>query len=630
MAHRNVKTFALLLALEFLLTSHAFAAQIGGVVRDKNTAVGIPHVVVRVTPVASPQLHFDTLTSRNGTYVIKVRQGRYQVQAIPIGTNYLPAFYTQSFPSNIPAIVELVAEDMFSFGHIDLELGGSIQGRVSRLLDGTPLSDIRVSVESENYRQTTTTDKSGHYLFRALPKNDYVIEAGASDSGYMASYFPRSDYPERATHVPVRPGDRITGINLRLELGARIQGRILSATSNQPLPDIKIIAEPVAGREPERVAYSDHAGFFTISGLRGGKYRIEAGGEAPSLLSDFSPKKYVTQFFDHVFDRELAHAVEVSTGSTLTGVDFSLSRGNQIRGRVRSSYFNAPLPNVTIRPVNILENSPLLPSTQSTGEGQYVVENLPPGDYLATVELPEATESHVPTWYRNQLVRKKASIISLRDGDAYPNVDFNLPLGSNISGRVTVDDPDYPIDFKRLHVVLSTVGNEIEGFEPRTYGFSEDGHYSIVGAPSGRFHLAPKSEDPNLTIHPVQDTKTVLLSEGRDLRDVDFALRLGGSISGKVIVKRSRLALDRYQVLLLRVNEPFHEFYKLQGDTYTIPGLRSGRYIVVLVEEQEPMTLEKLFTGSRFFDSRIVDVKKGIAVTDVNFVVDEGQPLSLP
>jgi hypothetical protein len=218
----------------------------------------------------------------------------------------------------------------------------------------------------------------------------------------------------------------------------------------------------------------------------------------------------------------------------------------------------------------------------------------------------------------------------LKDGDTYPNVDFNLRLGGNVSGRVTVDDPEYSLDYKRLHVVLSTVANEIDGFEPRSYDLGQDGRYAIVGAPIGRFLLALTSEDPNLMLNPGLDVKTLVIAEGRDLRDVDFPIRVGGSISGKVVLKRSRLPLDHYVLLLMRFNEEFFEFHKIVGDTYIIPGLRSGKYIVILVEKTEPMTLEKLFAGPRWYDSKIVEVKKGTETTNVDFIINETQPITLP
>ena len=125
-------------------------------------------------------------------------------------------------------------------------------------------------------------------------------------------------------------------------------------------------------------------------------------------------------------------------------------------------------------------------------------------------------------------------------------------------------------------------------------------------------------------------TKTIVIGEGRELRDVDFLLRVGGSISGKVTLKRSHLTIDQYRILVMRMNDPFYEFYKIQDNSYTAAGLQSGRYLVILVELQEPMTLEKLFAGPRWYDSKIVDVKRGVETINVDFIIDETQPVSLP
>jgi carboxypeptidase family protein len=613
-----------------LAVSAAWAAQIGGVVRDKETGKGIPRVVVRATSIEQRPNTYETLTGRDGAYVVKVPRGRYRVQAIPSGTNYLPGAYHQAENQAIPGVVELVAEDVFSFANIRLELGGSIEGRVTRLADSLPLENVRVTVEGETYRAVATTGKDGRYQVRALPPDDYSVQAGVLDSKYIPSFYPRAVFREQGERIPIHPGDKASGIDLKLEFGATIQGRIISATSNEPLQDVMAVAVPVEGTQPERYAYTDVSGNYSIHGLAQGKYILEAGDERSESPEGTRLHRYITEFYDHELDRDLARSLEVSGPETITGINFHLVRGSHILGRIRSMFYNQPMLNVTVRPVAQSDTKLKIPIAVSDSEGRYEVDDLPPGSYHVTVNLPPSGDQHVATWYRDQVAEKKATVVTLKDGDTYPNVDFNLRLGGNVSGGVTVDDPEYPLDYKRLHVVLSTVANEIDGFEPRSYDLGQDGRYAIVGAPIGRFRLALTSEDPNVMLSPGIDVKTLVIAEGRDLRDVDFPIRVGGSISGKVVLKRSSVPLDHYVILLMRFNEEFYEFHKIQGDTYTLPGLRGGNYLVVLVEQQEPMTLEKLFAGPRWYDSKIVEVKKGTASTNVDFIIDETQPITLP
>ena len=610
--------------------SVTWAAQIGGVVKDKETGRGVSRVVVRATSIEQRPSTYETLTDREGAYVVKVPRGRYRVQAIPSGSNYLPSIYRQPENPSIPGVVELVAEDVFSFANIRLELGGSIEGRVTRVADGVPLDNVRVTVEGETYRGVATTGKDGRYLPRALAPDDYSVQAGVLDSRYIPSFYPRALFREQGERIAIHPGDKASGIDLKLDFGAAIQGRIISASSNEPLPDVMAVAVPVEGNQPERYAYTDESGNYSIHGLAQGKYILEAGDERSESPEGTRLHRYITEFYDHKLDRALARPLEVSGAETITGINFYLVRGSHIFGRVRSVFYNQPMLDVTVRPVAQSDGKVKIPVAVSDTEGRYAVDDLPPGSYHVTVDLPPPGQQHVATWYRDQVAEKKATVLTLKDGDTYPNVDFNLRLGGNVSGRVTVDDPEYSLDYKHLHLILSTVGNEIDGFEPRSYELSQEGRYAIVGAPIGRFHLALTSEDPNVMLNPGIDVKTLIISEGRDLRDIDFPIRVGGSISGKVILKRSHLPLDHYVILLMRFNEEFYEFHRIQGDSYTVPGLRSGKYMVVLVEEQEPMTLEKLFAGPRWYDSKIVEVKKGIETTNVDFTVEETQPITIP
>jgi hypothetical protein len=613
-----------------LTLSIAWAAQLGGVVKDKETGKGIPRILVRATSLEQKSSTYETQTDREGAFVIKVPRGRYRVQAIPSGTNYLPGSYRQADNPAVPGVVELVAEDVFSFANMTLNQGGSIEGRVTRLEDGVPLDFVRVTVEGENYRGVTTTGRGGQYILRALPPDDYSVVAGVLDSKYIPTYYPHSLFREQGERISINAGARASGIDLRLEFGATIQGRIISATTNQPLPEVMAVAVPTEGNQPERFAYTDSSGFFSISGLARGGYIVEAGEERTESPDGTKQHRFITEFFDHQLYRELAQPLEVSGAETITGVNFFLFQGNRIFGRVRSTYYNQPMSSVTIRPVTLSQTKVKIPVGTSDSEGRFSIDDLPPGNYHVTVDLPPPSEQHIATWYRDQVAEKKATEVTLKDGDTYPDVDFNLRLGGNVSGRVTVDDPDYPLEYKRLHLLLSTVANEIDGFEPRSYDLSQEGHYSIVGAPIGRFHLALTSEDPNVILTPNIDVKTIVLGEGRDLREVDFPIRMGGSISGKVVLKRSRVPLDHYVILVMRFMEEFYQFYKIDGDSYTVPGLRSGKYLVVLVEQQEPMTLEKLFAGPRWYDSKIIEVKRGVQAANVDFIINETQPITLP
>ncbi|MBZ5534403.1 MAG: carboxypeptidase regulatory-like domain-containing protein [Acidobacteriia bacterium] len=629
MCTRSHRLVAVLCFIPLAVTT-AWAAQIGGEVKDKETGRGVSRVLVRATSVEQRPNTYETLTDREGAYIIKVPRGRYRVQAIPSGTNYLPGVYRQAENPTLPGVVELVAEDVFSFANIRLELGGSIEGRVTRVADGISLDNVRVTVEGETFRAVATTGKDGRYLVRALPPDDYSVQAGVLDSRYIPSFYPRSAFREQGERIAIHPGDKASGIDLKLDFGATIQGRIILATSNEPLPEVMAVAVPVEGNQPERFAYTDGSGNFSIHGLAQGKYIIEAGDERSESPEGTRLHRYITEFYDRKLDRELARPLEVSGADTITGINFYLVRGSHIFGRIRSVFYNRPMLDVTVRPVAQSDAKIKIPVAVSDSEGRYAVEDLPPGNYHVTVDLPPSGEQHVATWYRDQVAEKKATALTLKDDDTYPDVDFNLRLGGSVSGRVTVDDPEYSLDYKRLHLVLSTVANEIDGFEPRSYDLGQEGRYAIVGAPIGRFHLALTSEDPNVMLSPGLDVKTLVIAEGRDLRDVDFPIRVGGSISGKVILKRSRLPLDHYVILLMRFNEEFYEFHKIEHEAYTVPGLRAGKYMVVLVEQTEPMTLEKLFAGPRWYDSKIIEVKKGIETTNVDFVIDETQPVTLP
>src|ERR1700722_1625717 len=118
---------------------------------------------------------------------------------------------------------------------------GRISGRVTVEGPGTPVSGARImlfpagpSTGPMGPPPQTVTDQEGRFVFGPLAPGAYRINA------QKTGYTPILD-PSRARTVQVGAGQAIDGIDLRLQKGAVIAGKVLDA-AGEPLPDLRIMA----------------------------------------------------------------------------------------------------------------------------------------------------------------------------------------------------------------------------------------------------------------------------------------------------------------------------------------------------------------------------------------------------
>jgi hypothetical protein len=157
-----------------------------------------------------------------------------------------------------------------------------------------------------------------------------------------------------------------------------------------------------------------------------GQYRIKV--PVGSYRVEIWSQQYVHQFYNGKFDWMQANLVTVSEGTPdVSGIDFNLSSGNSISGRV--TFNGSAVPNIW---VNAQSDSTMTGNGAMTdSQGNYTMNLRPAPDYKVGVWHPD----YVPQFYNNKTDWMQAELVDVSSGSR-TNINFALSQGVEITGTV--------------------------------------------------------------------------------------------------------------------------------------------------------------------------------------------------
>ncbi len=613
-------TSAGILFIGLSLQAPVQAAEVTGRVTDSHTGEGIPQAVVRALALDPGQPSAQALTGRQGRYLLDLLRGRYRIQVEVPDSNYLPRQFGGSGDAEGGDILHIPTFDSFIVLDLSLTMGGSVAGRV-RGEGEVPLAEVTIRAESADHRVSTSTGEDGSYLLPRLPPGEFLLSAGTRDQRYVPAYHPEASLREDARPVAVEQRRNLTGIDFVLQRAGAIRGRIRALKGMEPLEGIRVAAEKEGASPIARVVASDSLGRYRLAGLSPGSYRLSAGppeGEDPASR----PRPgWLRQFYPRQFHRESAVALDVEPGLTLSDIDFTLMQECWISGKVVTLGDEEPLEEVQVIPQPVILPGFYPTRTQTDRSGAFLLQGLPPGDYTLGMLLPARHRRLIQVYYRDKLSLDRADRIELEAGKALRDIDFNLAAGASLRGRVRIEEPEYQWDSSRDMVELARLDFDPRGSEDRQLRVGEDGSFRVDGTPGGRYSLTPRLSDPNLIALRSPLPRVVTVVEGDVLEELDFAFRLGGSISGSVESASDAPGLNQLQIVLINFVENTSSVFDVPSPQYTLAGLSPGRYFLALRSRPDATHPSRGYGISQVFDSRLVEVVKGAATSNVNLRV---------
>ena len=346
-----------------------------------------------------------------------------------------------------------------------------IRGRVVDAASGQPVAGASVTVALDGTVTKATTGADGRYEVHGLQAGDYRMYVEAS--GYALTQYGQRYFLEGGQIIEVRSGQTVSGVDVELQPGGIVSGRIVDESSNGVF-GIEIVllrdSGPLNGGRPigRGWAQTDAAGAFRVGGLEPGQYYVRAHRPRPIQSTDDEVE--APTFYPQTTRIEEAQPVYVSAGLESVGVEFALAK-------VGTFTVSGIVVDSAGRPVSDAEVAMIqdgggerLP-VQVSPEGRFTVEGVVPGEYTMMV------------FHRSLRMTMPQQVTVDRD---VPGLELVLRRGAQVAGRVVRDGLDpLPFDPATIHVnAARQMGDslriQMSGSEMRA-----DGSFSLhVAGPS--------------------------------------------------------------------------------------------------------------------------------------------------
>jgi protocatechuate 3,4-dioxygenase beta subunit len=523
------------------------------------------HVTGAIAPngVIAQVVAFSTDSMESVALFGKVdADGSYTIPGVPVGTYYVLAdapgyqtmFYDNTTDISLATPVTVLDGQVtrnINFAMQNIPTGtGSISGRVTRESDGRPIANAMIFINSSDNPcgSYVTTDENGNYLIEGLVSGNYMVYASAE--GYLGEYYDNAYSPDKAAVVQVAEPNRTSNVSFALGLGATITGRVVD-TKGDPIAGAYVVAYQDLSASPTdstgvigngSAATTDDNGNYTISGLVGGSYIVEA-----MVWNQWFTQE---QWYSGSPTPEGASPVFVQIGQTRSGVDFRFdvqSFSGVISG-VAKDLNGVPLAGVQVmvEPTDRNDKLQVWAYGMTGDDGTYIIEGLPDGEYIVSA-FAENGWDFVMQWWDGAESPEDATPVVIASGTTTPSsVDFTLDLKigtAAIAGTVRRSDGT-PVAGASVMVM---------GTDPATGGVmnkggyavtDEYGNYMIEKAFAGSYIVYASywgedgvGEQWYLNADDPSKATPVELADGETRKGVDFTLdirNIFGSVAGRI------------------------------------------------------------------------------------------------
>ena len=492
---------------------------------------------------------------------------------------------------------------------------GTVRGRVISAASGQPLHRVRVTLNGAVQNAPTgVTDTRGQFEVTDVPPGSYTLTAARA--GYLTLQYGQRRPREAGRTIEVRSGEAIDKLEISMFRGAVLAGRITDELG-EAAPGIRVEAVEmryVRGHRvpvPARIATTNDAGEYRLSGLEPGSYLIRS--TSPDMWEGEDGKQtfvYAATLFPGVSGADQAQAVNVTVGQEASGLDFGMLAGRaaRITGVVEDAN-GAPLQaqvvylDVITRTIGgALLSAGSGGTTKTDQRGAFEFPAIAPGEYM------------VYTGTRTDRVAIPAIV---KDGDV-KHVALTPQTPTAVAG-IVVTDENKPPPFSASRVRITPIAVDSESALP-TWGAPRE----QSARPDWTFRFTATEGQYVFRVAGLPDDwmlKSVMLG-GRDIIDSPLAVargvpdveglqlvvtRKGARVSGTVVDKAGAPAPDSTVVV-------FAENRSLWGGAsrfvravrpdsegrFSIPGLPPGVYraaaqdVVIEGQWEDPEFLQTL------------------------------------
>lgn len=317
--------------------------------------------------------------------------------------------------------------------------------------------------------------------------------------------------------------------------GGRIVGRVVAADTGNPLARARVQVSSPALAKPRQMT-TDASGRYEVTGLGAGRYRILVARAG-----------FVSLEYGQTRPSQSGRELELFDGQTLNGIDFALSRGGVITGRI-TDHNGEPQAGIPMNALRLSwgpggtrqhERPPsvFFDRTLTDDLGQYRIYGLTPGSYIVAagaaapgmMGMPEPTVQGT-TYFPGTANVDEAQSVEVEIGQEVP-VHFALaasPL-ARVSGTI-IDSGGRPVGWRSVMLASRTESS----VSTRTAGTTRpDGTFDIPAVPPGNYtiEVSPLRTQPD----DFEFASFPITVEGHDITDLMISMKIGATVNGRVI-----------------------------------------------------------------------------------------------
>lgn len=305
-------------------------------------------------------------------------------------------------------------------------------------------------------------------------------------------------------------------------------------------------------------------------------------------------------------------------GETEVRVDFTLSRGASVAGRVTERDTSLPAKGVRVWLTNQDQGAYAWAESTTDANGEYKIQGLRPGEYVVSLHLGDS-----PYQFAGLPPRRLVPVTS--PSQEVNGVDFTVDPAGVVWGYVK-DESGSPVN--RVYLVLcnsdSVVSQVLEAAtrmrEPVGGRTNRDGFYRVMGVPfnrEARLYAYPDGYSPQLS-------EPFLLTSKQRTARVDIFLSPGTTIYGRVynsvtgapVVGAEVRCMPGLTKLLAPFDAPagFRDTRSKDDGSYVIPHLPSGQHALYVFKENFKVSL----SGEPVFSDGHNDLRVDLSLTPVD------------
>ncbi|MBF0226577.1 MAG: carboxypeptidase regulatory-like domain-containing protein [Desulfobacterales bacterium] len=484
----------------------------------------------------------------------------------------------------------------------DIEEKYSVSGIVKNELS-RPVANCWVygySKATNQYINKTITDKDGSYILPGFKKGTYLVGLDVFNTDRCPAF----------TYIDIAENS-VSDLNFQLSCCSYVTGNVKEKNTLNSMSGVLIEAYlEDSPFEPVMTVLTDSEGYYNIQ-LPLGTYILRA------VSKDIN---YIPQFYNEANDFYRATSVQIKKIQKLNDINFMLIRGGSISGIISEKLTNTPMENAFIKAFH-LEPFEYVAGQISQPDGTYTLY-LPEGNYKFCTSYKDIT--FTSQWYEETYNYFAAKTFTIQSGDSITNINFNIEPGGKISGRIISEVDNSQISGLWVEAYNKATDTYISGTTT-----DSDGNYTL-SLPVGEYFLLAGYYEDNYAGIYFEDTfdyfsaMSIEVKKGQTTTDINFKLKIGGKITGKVVASSGEPVKDIWiSAFIVSSHKYIGSVFTKADGTYDL-NLPEGNYKIHISEYNTDYAAQWYEQTYDYFSSKTVEIKSGKITENINFSIESG------